>query len=351
MKSSQLKWDDFILAKYASSGYTWRMDATRVDPVAQSMSGKRPSIPESGMDSEDIDRVDQIMTDEPANVPAPTITIRVSYRLYREQRSKDPSLASFNYLVSPQAPIPEWNGTISGTGTSFSKFKTLLFQHVTTRPKIHRLLEMADCVGQLHVYCANDGRAPLGFSCWSHGIHYCTYAAFVEATLAKPNRTMIMMLSMSQFGTMGVGTGTEFEQLFSEGNFFALSESGCPARSHKFYRREGPGFRLRANLRPHHIKPEIQELISLEEMLEFCGIPEDDGLTHGLIDIHRLYNWETFWYATREQLVDLGFGLRAIELIKDGLPLYLSHLNDCLFDTSDEEEFYKYDNNLYHPSM
>ncbi|KAA1069326.1 hypothetical protein PGT21_021194 [Puccinia graminis f. sp. tritici] len=298
----------------------------------------------SNIEPMDIDDPDEVIN-EPADIipeaHTSSMTIKLSYLLYKERQSGDPLARPHFFKITPTESVRDWTGNISEA--SFEEFKKTLFAHVTTSRKIRRILDMGNCSGRLYFYVSAHLGQPLGVFCPLHGIHFCSFASFVAEAMRQPERPITIIMSMRHVVRHCVADGTEVAAHFSGGSFFVLSERNkCPGREYQFHT-DRQGFRLQPHLVPSRIKPEIGPLGFVEELLLFCGIPQNDRLTHGLIDLHQIDDWRFFVGRSCEELEDLGFGTRTIQLLADGVPLYIVHLNDTLFDTSDEDEFIDYD--------
>ena len=121
-------------------------------------------------------------------------------------------------------------------------------------------------------------------------------------------------------------------------NGFALAPSDlCPHLDHRSHR----PLALRPPRQRIHHKEGIDQVGSLDELLYFCGLASD-RLTQRLLEIHKLYDWQEFLAISEAELLDLRFGERAARLLVDGANLYLEKLNDCLFESSDSEDFRDY---------
>jgi hypothetical protein len=138
--------------------------------------------------------------------PSSTIILNLYYHLYKEQQTSDPSDWPYYYKITPRELIPAW--TVSLVNTSFADFKEQAFTHVTASPKIQRLLKMADCSGELNIYCATEGQSPLGVLCPRHQIHHCPFPVFVSAAIKEPQRQYTILLSMNAVGKPCVGVRT-----------------------------------------------------------------------------------------------------------------------------------------------
>jgi hypothetical protein len=157
----------------------------------------------------DIDDPDEVMNEPGDIIPeahTSSITIKLSYLLYKERQSGDPLDRSHFFKITPNESVPDWTGNISEA--SFEEFKNSLFTHVTTSRKIRRILDIGDCSGRLYFYVSANLGQPLGVCCPLHGIHFCSFTSFVAEAMRQPEQPITIILSMRHVGRRCVADGT-----------------------------------------------------------------------------------------------------------------------------------------------